>query len=251
MNVAAVIDHRFCGPPRSANGGYTCGVAAEALGAEVASVRLLAPPPLGVDLRAEPEGDGVVLRGPDGPVASARAGELGTVPPPPVALDEAERRAAAFDEVAYRAAHPFPRCFTCGPDRSAGDGLRLFPAATGHDAMVVWPWTPHESVVDASGLVEPRVMWAALDCPSGLAWMMADLDDVPPMVLGSMTARIDRRPRAGERLVTAGWRGDADGRRRAAGSAIWDTDGAALAIAEAVWVVLDPEQAEAFTGGDR
>jgi hypothetical protein len=28
--------------------------------------------------------------------------------------------------------HPFPTCFTCGPDRAPGDGLRIFPGPLSH-----------------------------------------------------------------------------------------------------------------------
>ena len=46
------IDERFCGPPKSGNGGYTAGRLAAHLPGTVA-VRLKAPPPLGVELRLE------------------------------------------------------------------------------------------------------------------------------------------------------------------------------------------------------
>ena len=47
-----VIDSRFRGPPRSANGGYACGMLARHLSGGV-SVRLSAPPPLDTELRLE------------------------------------------------------------------------------------------------------------------------------------------------------------------------------------------------------
>ena len=50
------IDGRFRGPPRSANGGYTCGTIANRLDGVVA-VRLSAPPPLDTDLRLESSPD--------------------------------------------------------------------------------------------------------------------------------------------------------------------------------------------------
>ena len=46
------IEHRFRGPPRSGNGGYTCGRLAGHLQGTVA-VRLKAPPPLNAELRLE------------------------------------------------------------------------------------------------------------------------------------------------------------------------------------------------------
>ena len=47
-----VIGKRFCGPPRSGNGGYACGRVANLL-LGCCKVRLKAPPPLDVELRAE------------------------------------------------------------------------------------------------------------------------------------------------------------------------------------------------------
>ena len=55
------IEKRFCGPPKSANGGYVCGLLASYIDGD-AEITLLAPPPLGegphvrvVDLVAAPE----------------------------------------------------------------------------------------------------------------------------------------------------------------------------------------------------
>ena len=43
--IPTIIRKRFCGPPNSGNGGYVCGLLANALG-EPAQVTLHAPPPL-------------------------------------------------------------------------------------------------------------------------------------------------------------------------------------------------------------
>ena len=54
-----VVDERFCGPPDSANGGYTCGLLAGVLTGP-AQVTLRSPPPSGRALRVEsgPGGQG-------------------------------------------------------------------------------------------------------------------------------------------------------------------------------------------------
>jgi hypothetical protein len=42
---SVVIEKRFCGPPKSANGGYVCGLLAAHIDGH-AEITLLAPPPL-------------------------------------------------------------------------------------------------------------------------------------------------------------------------------------------------------------
>ncbi len=55
-----VIDSRFCGPPKSANGGYTCGLLAAHI-EDDAEITLLAPPPLGEPLDLAADGGGPEL----------------------------------------------------------------------------------------------------------------------------------------------------------------------------------------------
>jgi hypothetical protein len=131
--------------------------------------------------------------------------------------------------------HPFPTCFTCGPDRAAGDALRIFPGPVSGGELWAAPWTPHDSVADQDGLVLPEVVWAALDCPSGFAAGAGDT----VMVLGRMAARVVARPQAGTAYCVAAWReGPPEGRRRPAGSALLDVEGRVLAVARTVWVTI-------------
>ncbi len=134
----------------------------------------------------------------------------------------------------------------CGPRRADGDGLRIFPAPVdGSVAFVAWPWVPHPSVTDDDGLVDGPVMWGALDCPSGLAWLR-DPEPLEPSVLGRMRAGVHRRPAAGEPLIAAGWMISKNGRKRISGSAIWSRDGEVLARSLATWIALSPEQLRTF-----
>lgn len=244
---AIAIDSRFNGPPESANGGYACGVVARALTDGPAEVKLRRPPPLGVSMDLVETDGGVELRD-NGQVVASASEWNGVIevpaPPSPSALDAA---VADFDLDGYARGHPFDRCFTCGPARGEGDGLRIFPAAIKGSRMVAWPWTPSPSTAGDDGLVEPLVLWAALDCPSGLCWINAPEGmSSGPAVLGRLAVRIDRQPAIGEALVVGGWQTGADGRKLFAGSAVWSADGEVLAAASATWVVLDPQQAEAF-----
>ncbi len=249
MGTSVSISRRYCGPPDSGNGGYVCGVAARALGGSDVEVTLLSPPPLERPLTLDREGDEVKLLDDETIIAIARVtDEPLTIPddaPPPVGYDEAVDAAAAFDVDAYQAAHEYPGCYTCGPDRPVGDGLRIFPAATHRPDLYVWPWTPASSAFDGSADVNVPVLWAALDCPSGLAWIGQD-PDTGPIVLGKMTAVIHQMPAPGDRLVIAGWTEPPQGRRRPARSAIYAENGAVLASSHATWVVLTNEQRQAF-----
>jgi hypothetical protein len=221
---------RFCGPPATANGGYACGAIAELLGGEV-EVTLRRPPRLGRPLRLRVgDGDATVHDG-DEFVAEAHPA---TVPlAVPGTASPAEARAAAARYPLYQG-HPFPTCFTCGPDRAPGDGLRIFPGPLPGSDLWAAPWTPDPSVADRDGLVAPEVVWAALDCPGGLAVSGGSV-----AVLGRMAAQVLARPRAGTAYCLVAWRdGPPDGRKLPAGSALLDGQGTVLAVARSVWVTI-------------
>jgi hypothetical protein len=247
---------RFIGPPQSANGGYACGVTACLIvdcqeGSPATTVTLHRPPPVDRPLRVE-RGDGWVrLYDDDDPVSEARPADAPLDTPTGigelVSWDTATLLSREFDAAAYRAEHVFPTCFTCGPDRPEGDGLRIFPARSTQDrSVVMWPWTPDSSVVDEDGRVDPPVIWASLDCPSGFARFGAPDDPLLAAVLGRMTVEVRRRPKAGESLIVAGWAITDDGRKLRTGSGLWTADGELLAQNHAIWIVLSEEQQAAF-----
>jgi hypothetical protein len=225
------LGERFRGPPGSANGGYACGSIAELLGGGV-EVTLRRPPPLGRSLRLRRRDGGAVVHDGDELVAEARPATVALGVPGVVSPAQAERAASGYP--LFRG-HPFPTCFTCGPERAAGDGLRIFPGPVpGGGDLWAAPWTPDPSVADLDGLVAPEVVWAALDCPGGLA-VMGDA----VVVLGRMAARVLARPRAGTPYCLVAWPdGAPDGRKRPAGSALLDGRGGVLAVARTVWVTL-------------
>lgn len=239
------IDKRFCGPPGSGNGGYSCGLLARELGHTPAEVSLLAPPPLDRPLAVQTDVAQARLLDGDTVIAVGHRAEE-PEPGPVVSSDAAAEAAAGFDVAPYAAQHAYPTCFTCGPGRSEGDGLRIWPGATASPGVVAWPWTPHEFTSDGTGTVDLAVVWAALDCPSGWAWLNDEVDDPGPIVLGRLRTVIHRRPAVGESVVVTGWKKAADGRRRTAGSAIRTPDGEVLAAGDATWVVLTDAQRAAF-----
>ena len=86
------IEHRFRGPPRSGNGGYTCGRLARRLQGTVA-VRLKAPPPLNAELRLESTGDEARLFHESTLIAEAKRSQLNLQAPPCASFEEAEQAA--------------------------------------------------------------------------------------------------------------------------------------------------------------
>lgn len=249
MHTTVRIPRRFRGPATSGNGGYTAGLLAFRSGLEHvaaaggqlygqsahASVRLRTPPPLDTGMELEEgTGDGgrrVWLRNGTTFVAEAVTVPLTAMPVPPV---DAERAHEATAEYAGLRTHPFPECFVCGPARDPGDGLRLFPGriGTGRTACV---FEPPASVLDDDGQVPPEIVWAALDCPGG--WS-AGIEG-RPMVLGTMSARIDRLPGPTESCVITGEVLGESARRAETATTMYGADGRALAVAAATWVRVD------------
>jgi hypothetical protein len=142
MMAPFVIAPRFCGPPRSGNGGYVCGLIAGRLSGQ-AEITLRAPPPLATTMTVErgAEGSVRVLHGrilvAEGTCLPA---SLDVEPPGPVPLGEARAAGARSRLRTHPDEHPFPSCFVCGPYRQPGDGLRILvgPVADRDLSADVW-----------------------------------------------------------------------------------------------------------------
>lgn len=223
------IAGRFCGPPSSGNGGYVCGRLAGMLGGAGAEVTLRKPPPLDVPLAVDRRDDGTVAILHDGVlIADARAGDPAIDAPPAPDFDRAETASRAYIGWTF---HAFPSCFVCGPDRAAGDGLRIFPGPTGAHTVAA-PWIPDPGLAGPDGDVAPEFLWAALDCPGAFAAM----GEAPgTFLLGRFTARLMGSVRPGDRCTLTGWQISVDGRKRHVGTALYDAAGTPLGIARAIW----------------
>jgi hypothetical protein len=224
LTTSIAIPRRFRGPEASANGGYTCGLLAELVGAEVVEVTLRKPPPLDTAMVVERDGDAIRVVHDGELVAEAKPGVLDLEAPAPVDFAEAKDLADAHGDDPD---HPFPGCFVCGPK---SEGLRLRPAPLG-DGRLVAPWlVPPEFAAE-------RFAWAALDCPGG--WAVQPDGSRGISVLGRLTARIDAAPRAEDECVVVGWPlGALDTRKREAGTALF-RDGTLLALGRAVWFTMN------------
>ena len=236
------IAHRFRGPLNVGNGGYVCGMLARHIPG-AAEVALRAPPPLGTELSVVEVGAGRwELRQGTATIAIGRA----------TTLDMNRLERATYAEAVEAETrtpikphqHLNPMCFVCGPDRAPGDGLRLFAGPLVRQEAVVFavPWIPDPSLAAADGLVAPEFVWSALDCPTGYVCLF-DREtrgfNGLPILTGTLSARIEARPRPGERCVVTSWQTGSEGRRLIAEGALFGEEGNLLAVGRAVWIVVD------------
>ena len=236
------IARRFCGPPTSGNGGYTCGRLAAFVDGP-AEITLRMPPPLDTPLTVE-RADGVVtLRHGAQRVGEARAAPAFTldVPAPP-AWDEAVaagRRYNGFRD------HAYATCFVCGPKRKSGDGLCIY-CGPWKDGRVAGTWTPDASLDDGHGFVAPEFLWAAIDCPGSWSVIGRDDADAPvkavpsSMLLGRLTGNLSGRLRVGEASTVIGWCVGVEGRKYHVGTAVHARDGTRVAASLGTWIALKP-----------
>ena len=228
-----IIARRFRGPPESGNGGYSCGLLGTQLGGPV-EVTLRIPPPLETELRVVREGHGARLFAGETLVAEAVPAAIDVEPPAPVSF------AAAVDaskRYPWAVTHPYPSCFVCGPKRDPGDALRIWPGAVEGRQVAAAPWIHDASLAGDDGLIRPEIVWASLDCPSWYGFYC--FNEFKGMsLLGRLGARIDSRPRPGERCVAAGWFRSREGRKINAASALFGEGGVVHAVGKATWIEL-------------
>jgi hypothetical protein len=233
--VSLVIAARFNGPDASGNGGFTAGLLAAQAGATpggtAVMVTLRVPPPLDTPLATMSDDAGLVrLWHGDVLVAEAARTSLEIDPVAAVPYDMA---LAAQEEYPGLKAHPFPRCFVCGPERKPGDGMRLFAGRIG-EGRTACTWTPDASLADVHGVVSPEFVWASLDCPG--AWS-ADLEG-RPLVLGRLTAHLHAVPHVGEPCVVVGRLLGSEGRKTWTATTSYGADGRELGRAHATWIAI-------------
>ena len=227
--MTITIAARFRGPDASANGGYSAGLLAAAVDGD-AEVTLRRPPPLDTRMVTEMGDGGVKLLDGDELVALATPATVELDLPESPGVEAARRASAGY---AGFESHAFPRCFSCGPERT--DGLGIFPGPIG-ESMVAAVFEPDPTLpTDDRSLAEP-VVWAALDCAG--AWTEHRKLAEAPVVLGRMAAHIaEPVPRHGE-FVVVGWPLGRDGRKLFAATVLFDAAGKALAWSRQTWILL-------------
>ncbi len=233
MSEQVIIDQRFNGPPESGHGGYVCGVVAGLIGGP-AEVTLRRPPPLDQPLEVQRlEHDRVALRDGETVIVEGAAASVEIDVPEPVSFADAEAASTSYIGAQQ---HAFPTCFGCGPRRTEGDGLRIFPGRVEGRDIVAAPWMPDSTLTDEKRTVWPEFVWAALDCSGGWA-LLAQLPE-RPVVLGRLAAKLLAPVRGEERCVVIGWPLGEDGRKLYSGTALFSEGGELRAFARATWVRL-------------
>ncbi len=228
---SVVIARRFCGPPTTGNGGYSAGLLARELGGTV-EVTLRKPPPLERALELRTEESKLELRDGDELVAEARPAELELDVPEAPAFERALELSKKY--VGF-ATHPFPTCFVCGPERAAGDGLRIFAGRDRDGAPACAPWIPDASLAGDDGRVRHEVLCASLDCPGYFGGFGPDY---PKALLGRITFAIDESVRPGDACVVVGWSLGREGRKLHAATALFGPDGRLRARARQTWLTI-------------
>ena len=239
-----VIEKRFCGPPKSANGGYVCGLLAAHVDGN-AEITLLAPPPLDQRLDIVTGEHCVELRKEETTLATGRRVRI-DVPKIPI-LNFLEVQDAVCRSPYDESRHPLPMCFVCGPARVDGDGLRIIPRPLPprpdcRTGTLAAPWVPSSNLASEDGAVAGEFIWAALDCPTGFAGVGAQhlgMTGAETILLGRMSARIERRPYPGDQCIIVAWPTGREGRKLFANSALLSSDGKVLAVAQATWLLVD------------
>jgi hypothetical protein len=219
--VEITLPRRYRGPLTSANGGYACGRLAALVDADEVEVTLRLSPPLDRPLRVEQLHGHASLFDDDALVAEARPAPVEVQPP--AAVSEADANKARERHVREWTPE-FRECYVCGV-RDDGLEVRVGPVA-GREPLHAAP----------TALLEtgPEFVWAAIDCPGAYA---IGADGRGDIVLGRMTARVDRMPEACEQCVVASWPLGEEGRKLYAGTALFAADGELLALARQTWIV--------------
>lgn len=231
MLTSLTIDKQFCGPPRSGNGGYVCGMIAKHF-RQNCQVKLLMPPPLNTEMLLDCQENEAVLRHGESVIATAKTHDRESLAlPEQPKIEEAE---AAQQQFTGFTNHSLPTCFVCGPQRASGEGLRIFPGkTTAKSGTVASVWQLDEAQAQEDGIISSEYLWSALDCPgyfavqekAGFALLGAFSVQIYKPILLSM-----------QQVVAMGWPLTSDGRKHSAGTALLSDSGVMLAQGLATWI---------------
>ena len=233
MPDSITIAMRFRGPPNSGNGGYVAGRLAKHFSGAV-EVTLRRPTPLEKPLALAHGGETMRLLDADALIAEARRAPLALdIPAPP-----SSEAIAAFAEVPGFGAGDFGTCFSCGRKRHPPDALCVRPRWVSRTPpLVAALWTPHPGLADKSGKIPPEFLWAALDCSGGLAVLAGEAASA---LTGRMHAEVDDDVAPGEPYRIVAWHAGGEGRKRLAGTALFDRDDRLRGRCLATWIIVHP-----------
>jgi hypothetical protein len=234
------------GPDGILQGGLAAGLALtgarsiDPFGAPVTGLaaRLHAPTPLGVPLQLwarptdQPATYEVELRDGDHRLVSATA-ELAGHEPSPRSLDLLELAEVDLPEP-HRPAG-FDRCVVCGSAPTHPHGQRILPGWSA-EGTVVSPWVCDDDL-GPTGVVDPLVVSAVLDCPTlWSAWHAITARGDAGGLLASYRLVCFRDAPIMEPLRTVARLDEVDGRKLHTRGALLDEDGGLYAISSALHV---------------
>ena len=225
------IPRRFCGPPDSGNGGYTCGLVAREPGG-VVECTLRAPIPLDTPLEFERKPSGAVLRSGETVLVEANPTTITVDAPAPVSVTVATDAMASSPATDPR--HPFPTCFVCGPKRAVHDGLRIFPAPW-NGSLHLAAWMPHSEFGDENKNVRTEFLWAAMDCPTGFA---AGFPTAGTLVTGRLAVQQLNAIDVGKGCVLLSWPLGVESRKHFSAAGLYQ-DHQLCAVARATWIRIE------------
>jgi hypothetical protein len=149
--------------------------------------------------------------------------EVNVDPVPFVRLEQAQ---AAQERFAGAVPNRYETCFGCG--RLRDDGLHIHPGAVS-EGLVACVWQPR-------GRVAQEWVWAALDCTSGWAWPIGEVDLVTGRLTGGM---LDNEPLdpVGP-YIAVGAQISSQGRKHLSAAALFTPAGHRVAGVRATWLLV-------------
>src|SRR5215813_1710337 len=236
MSSSIRIARRFCGPPDSGNGGYSAGTVAS-LVPGACECTLRKPIPLERELQTDVADRSARLLDGAELIIEAAQTRIDVTGQAPAAFDQAQRASSTSPAFAN---HPFPTCFTCGPERKPGDGLRIFPGrlleVDANGAIFGAPWIPDSSLTNGGVVVRPEFVWAAMDRPTGFA---AGFPWKGTLVTGRLAVEQTAPVYPQRPYVVMSSSTGSEGRKHHAGAALYDSSGQICAKARATWIKLE------------
>jgi hypothetical protein len=230
------IDKRYEGIPGVTLGGYVAGLAARELGPSVAVTLSKAVPP-GSTVTFERSESQVLLRVDGEVAATAVPSQLETSGPEAVSAEAAEPASERYLGFTH---HFFPNCFTCGPGRASGDGLRIFPGPVEGRPVVATRWRPPPSLWRADRTVASEFLWAALDCPAIWGQIVHGGAGADDRAVSGRLELHQHAPVPGDATsVVVGWPIARQGRKIIAGAGIFSESGQLLVESRQTMILTD------------
>ena len=217
-------------------GGYIAGLAAKTLGPSVVVTLSRAVPP-GSAVTVNKNNTGTALTV-DGVVAATAVVEVfESTAPAAIAPADAGRASEGYPGLRH---HFFPRCFTCGPEVSTGEGLRIFPGPVDGRPLVGSLWHPPPLVRQADRTVASEFLWCALDCPAIWGHIVCGEPQVEDRAVTGRLAMHQLAPVPGDRAnIVLGWPIERQGRKVITGAAIYSDAGELLVEAQQTMILTD------------